>query len=339
MREAIMEAAARVSKQVGYENAGTCEFLLDSDGKSFYFLEMNTRLQVEHPVTELVTGIDLVKSQLLVAAGEPLDYDQGDIGLKGHAIECRVNAENPAKNFMPAPGTIGEYHEPAGPGVRVDSGTEPHAVIPQAYDPLVSKLITYGADRDEARRRMVRALTEYEIEGIKTTIPFHILMLNDERFVTGDYHTGTVEREMDLSVLKEAPVRKPKVGEPEVVERALLRRGQRKTLRREGEGETRHVRETTQAEAAEVERCRRGRRKRNADRPHAGNDREGARQRGPGGGGGRGRCRARGDEDGELDPRPRRRQGRVDQGRAGPVRPRRRPDSNNSLVLNQLLNK
>ena len=219
VREAIMEAAAKVSRRVGYENAGTCEFLLDADGESFYFLEMNTRLQVEHPVTELVTGIDLVRGQLLVAAGEPLDFGQDDIELKGHAIECRVNAENPAKNFMPAPGAIGDYREPSGPGVRVDSGTEPNAVIPQAYDPLVSKLITYGATRDEARRRMLRALGEYRIEGIKTTIPFHSLMLADERFVTGDYHTGTVEKEMDLSVLKEKPAPKPKVGEPEIVER------------------------------------------------------------------------------------------------------------------------
>ena len=219
VREAIMAAAAKVSKQVGYRNAGTCEFLLDSDGKTFYFLEMNTRLQVEHPVTELVTGIDLVKSQLLVAAGEDLDYSQDDITLSGHAIECRINAENPAKNFMPAPGRIGDYREPAGPGVRVDSGTEPNSEIPQAYDPLVSKLITYGADRDEARRRMLRALSEYRIEGIKTAIPFHRLMLADERFVTGDYHTGTVEREMDLSVLKETTEPKPKVGEPIVVAR------------------------------------------------------------------------------------------------------------------------
>ncbi|MFP5351828.1 MAG: acetyl-CoA carboxylase biotin carboxylase subunit [Actinomycetota bacterium] len=219
VREAIMEAAAKVSKQVGYRNAGTCEFLLDSDGKTFYFLEMNTRLQVEHPVTELVTGIDLVKSQLLVAAGEDLPYTQSDIELKGHAIECRINAENPAKNFMPAPGRIGEYREPSGPGVRVDSGTEAHSEIPQAYDPLVSKLITYGYDRDEARRRMLRALDEYVIEGIKTAIPFHRLMLADERFVTGDYHTGTVEREMDLSVLKEEAQPKPKVGEPQIASR------------------------------------------------------------------------------------------------------------------------
>ena len=221
VREAIMAAAAKVSKYMGYRNAGTCEFLLDSDGKTFYFLEMNTRLQVEHPVTELVTGIDLVKSQLLVAAGEDLDYGQDDIRLKGHAIECRVNAENPAKNFMPAPGHIGAYREPSGPGVRVDSGTEPNSDIPQAYDPLVSKVISYGADREEARRRMLRALSEYEIEGIKTTIPFHRLMLADERFASGDYHTGTVEREMDLSVLKEDVEPKPKAGEPLVASRTL----------------------------------------------------------------------------------------------------------------------
>jgi acetyl-CoA/propionyl-CoA carboxylase, biotin carboxylase, biotin carboxyl carrier protein len=222
VREAIMEAAARVSKQVDYRNAGTCEFLLDSDGKTFYFLEMNTRLQVEHPVTELVTGIDLVAAQIRVAAGEDIGFRQDDIELRGHAIECRVNAENPAKNFMPAPGDVTEYREPAGPGVRVDSGTEPGATIPQAYDPLVAKLVTYGADRDEARRRMLRALAEYKIGGIKTTIPFHSLMLADERFASGDYHTGTVEREMDLSVLKEAPVKKPKPGEPQVVERKFM---------------------------------------------------------------------------------------------------------------------
>ena len=219
VREAIMEAAARVSKQVGYRNAGTCEFLLDSDGKTFYFLEMNTRLQVEHPVTELVTGIDLVTAQILVAAGESVGFEQGDIDLQGHAIECRINAENAAKNFMPAPGHIGAYREPSGPGVRVDSGAEPDYVIPQAYDPLIAKLITYGANREEARRRMLRALGEYEIEGIKTTIPFHSLMLADERFVTGDYHTGTVEKELDLSVLKEEKAVKPKAGESEIAER------------------------------------------------------------------------------------------------------------------------
>ena len=219
VREAIMEAAARVSKQVGYQNAGTCEFLLDSDGSTFYFLEMNTRLQVEHPVTELVTGVDLVKAQLLVAAGEPLEFSQDDIELRGHAIECRINAENPAKKFMPAPGRIGDYREPAGPGVRVDSGAESNFTIPQAYDPLIAKLITTGATRDESRRRMLRALSEYTIEGIKTTIPFHSLMLADDRFVSGDYHTGTVEKEMDLSVLADERVTKPQSGEQQVAER------------------------------------------------------------------------------------------------------------------------
>ncbi|MGH2699361.1 MAG: acetyl-CoA carboxylase biotin carboxylase subunit [Actinomycetota bacterium] len=219
VREQIMDAATRVSKQVGYTNAGTCEFLLDSDQKSFYFLEMNTRLQVEHPVTELVCGIDLVRAQILTAAGEPLEFAQDGLDLKGAAIECRINAENPAKNFMPAPGHIGIYREPAGPGVRVDSGSEANYTIPQAYDPMIAKLLTYGAHREEARHRMLRALGEYEIEGIKTTIPFHRLMLADERFASGDYHTGTVEREMDLTVLEEAPVPQPTPGEPEVVER------------------------------------------------------------------------------------------------------------------------
>ncbi|HYY44796.1 MAG TPA: acetyl-CoA carboxylase biotin carboxylase subunit [Actinomycetota bacterium] len=216
VRERIMEAAARLGAHVDYRNAGTCEFLLDADGRSFYFLEMNTRLQVEHPVTELVTGMDLVKSQILVAAGEDLGYKQEDIGLHGAAIECRINAEDPGKSFMPAPGRLGDYRQPAGPGVRVDSGTEPHALIPQAYDPLVAKLITFGADREEARRRMLRALAEYRIEGIRTTVPFHRLMLADDRFVTGRYHTGTVEQEMDLSVLVQEEEAAPKTGEPEV---------------------------------------------------------------------------------------------------------------------------
>ena len=221
VREQIMDAAARVSKQVGYGNAGTCEFLLDSDQKSFYFLEMNTRLQVEHPVTELVCGVDLVRAQLLTAAGEPLEFSQDDLVLKGAAIECRINAENPAKKFMPAPGRIGNYREPAGPGVRVDSGAGANTTIPQAYDPMIAKVISYGANRDEARHRMLRALGEYEIEGIKTTIPFHRLMLADERFASGEYHTGTVEREMDLSELAEAPAPEPEPGEPETVERVF----------------------------------------------------------------------------------------------------------------------
>jgi len=216
VREAIMEAAARVSKQVGYRNAGTCEFLLDADGATFYFLEMNTRLQVEHPVTELVTGIDLVKAQLLVAAREALEFSQDDIELRGHAIECRVNAEDPARQFMPTPGLITVYREPGGPGVRVDSGVEAGTSVPQAYDPLVAKLITHGADREEARRRMLRALSEYDIRGVRTTLPWHRVMLDDPRFASGDYHTGTVENEFDASALTEPTPPEPAPGRPAI---------------------------------------------------------------------------------------------------------------------------
>jgi acetyl-CoA/propionyl-CoA carboxylase biotin carboxyl carrier protein len=212
-RETILEAAARVCKQVGYRNAGTCEFLLESDNKSFYFLEINPRLHVEHPVTELVTGIDVVVAQLLIAAGEPLGLGQDDIDLHGHAMECRINVENPARNFMPAPGKIGVYREPAGPGIRVDSGFEGGAIIPQTYDPMIAKVISHGATRDEARRRLLRALSEYAVEGIHTTIPFHRVMLADERFVGGEYHTGTIEREMDLSVLSDTPISTSETGE------------------------------------------------------------------------------------------------------------------------------
>jgi acetyl-CoA/propionyl-CoA carboxylase biotin carboxyl carrier protein len=218
LRQALMEAAARVSKQVGYRNAGTCEFLLDSNGQAFYFLEMNTRLQVEHPVTELVCGVDLVVAQLLIASGEPLGFDQGDVGLTGHAIECRINAEDATQDFMPVPGTIQAYREPAGPGVRVDSGSVAGSSIPQAYDSLVAKLICHGPSRDLARRRALRALHEYHIEGITTTVSFHRHILADPRFVSGDYHTGTVESEIDLGSIEpeEAAPRAPAPGRPQI---------------------------------------------------------------------------------------------------------------------------
>jgi acetyl-CoA/propionyl-CoA carboxylase, biotin carboxylase, biotin carboxyl carrier protein len=213
MREEIMEAARRVSKQVGYRSAGTCEFLLDADGKSFYFLEMNTRLQVEHPITELVCGVDLVEAQILIAAGERVPFSQEDIELRGHAIECRINAEDAAKGFMPAPGLIGAYAEPGGPGVRVDGAAEAGARISQAYDPLISKLITFGSDREQARRRMLRALDEYVVTGLETTIPFHRYMLAHDSFVSGDYHTSTVERELDLGELEGPSSLRPRRGD------------------------------------------------------------------------------------------------------------------------------
>jgi acetyl-CoA/propionyl-CoA carboxylase, biotin carboxylase, biotin carboxyl carrier protein len=203
VREAILAAASRVSTQVGYRNVGTCEFLLDSDNKRFYFLEMDPHLHVEHPVTELVTGIDLVIAQLLVAAGEPLPCRQDDLYLHGHAIECRINAEDAAKGFMPAPGRIGLYREPAGPGIRIDSGFERDAMISHTSDAMIAKVIAHGATRDQARRRMLRALSEYTIEGVQTTIPFHRLMLADQRFIAGEYHTETIERDVDLSPLSD----------------------------------------------------------------------------------------------------------------------------------------
>ncbi|HVL33982.1 MAG TPA: acetyl-CoA carboxylase biotin carboxylase subunit [Actinomycetota bacterium] len=213
VRARIAEASAAVARQVGYVNAGTVEYMLDEDKTRFYFMEMNTRLQVEHPVTELCTGIDLCAWQIRIAAGERLPWKQEDIKPRGHAIEVRINAEDPSKGrFLPAPGRIGNYIEPTGPGVRVDSGFGAFSEIPRNYDSLIAKLITYGADRDEARRRMLRALEEYTIEGVKTLIPFHKRMLADPNFITGDVHTAYVEKEMDLSdLVVPAP---EKVAEP-----------------------------------------------------------------------------------------------------------------------------
>ena len=197
IRRAMGEAAVRVSEQVGYEGAGTCEFLYE-DG-DFYFLEMNTRLQVEHPVTELVTGLDLVHWQLRIAAGEALPFTQDDVQLRGHAIEARINAENVALNFAPSPGLITGWEMPSGPGVRVDAGVEAGWEIPRTYDSLIAKLITFGTDRDDARRKMVRALDEFVIEGVPTTIDFHKFAMVQPDFIAGEVSTVTVEREWDLS--------------------------------------------------------------------------------------------------------------------------------------------
>ena len=167
----------------------------------FYFLELNTRLQVEHPVTELVTGLDLVKEMIWVAEGRPLHFTQEEASMRGHAIECRINAEDPARNFMPSPGTITEYREPGGPGIRVDAGAGRGTTISEFYDSLIAKLICYGANRTEAIQRMRRALDEYRLEGVTTTIPFHRLVAGAGWFERGEFSTSTVETSIDLSGL------------------------------------------------------------------------------------------------------------------------------------------
>jgi len=192
MREAMGEAALKVVRAAGYTNAGTVEFLVDREGR-FYFLEMNTRLQVEHPITELVTGLDLVHWQLRVAAGEPLGFSQQDVRWNGHAIECRVYAEDPYNNFYPSPGRITQLGRPAGPGVRIDSGAYLGWTVPLEYDPLVAKLAVWAGSRGEAIRRMVRALDEYSLDGIKTTLGFYRQVFASEAYQKAELHTGFIE--------------------------------------------------------------------------------------------------------------------------------------------------
>ena len=191
-RKEMGAAAVRAAKAIGYEGAGTCEFLLDHDGK-WYFMEMNTRVQVEHCVTEMISQIDIVREQILVASGKKLGYTQDDVLLRGHAIECRINAEDPDHDFMPCPGKIDGYFAPGGFGIRVDSHVYPGYSIPPYYDSMIGKLICWGENRNEARRRMYQALKEYVVTGIKTTIPFHQQIVEDEVFMSGNFNTGFIE--------------------------------------------------------------------------------------------------------------------------------------------------
>jgi acetyl-CoA carboxylase biotin carboxylase subunit len=193
LRRRMGEAAVRIARYAGYQNAGTIEFLVDPQ-RNFYFLEMNTRLQVEHPVTELVTARDLVHEQIRVAAGEKLSFSQNDILLRGAAIECRIYAEDPHNNFLPSPGRITRLVTPAGPGVRYDSGSYTGWDVPIYYDPLLAKLCVWAETREAAIDRLARVLDEYTVEGINTTIPFFRAVVEDEAFRRGDFDTGFIER-------------------------------------------------------------------------------------------------------------------------------------------------
>lgn len=194
LRKAMGETAVKAAKAVGYVNAGTIEFLLDKH-KQFYFMEMNTRIQVEHPVTEAVTGIDLIKEQIKIAAGEPLGFAQEDVVIRGHAIECRINAENPEKHFMPSPGTITELHLPGGKGIRIDTHIYNGYKVPPNYDSMLLKLISYDSDRDGAMAKMRSALGEIVIEGIDTNVDFQYEILNSEAYQKGSIDTDFIPKE------------------------------------------------------------------------------------------------------------------------------------------------
>jgi acetyl-CoA carboxylase biotin carboxylase subunit len=194
-REQLTAAATAVARSVGYANAGTVEFLVSEAGE-FHFLEMNTRLQVEHPITEWVSGVDLVQAQIRVAAGEPLWIRQADLELRGHAIECRLYAEDPAQQFLPSPGRIARVQEPQGPGVRVDSGICAGCLVPVHYDPLLAKLSVWGADREAARRRLIAALREYTVLGVTTNLPFLLDVVSHDAFAAGHTHTHFIEQHL-----------------------------------------------------------------------------------------------------------------------------------------------
>jgi len=211
IRQAMGEAAVKVAKSCDYVGAGTVEFLLD-EKKNFYFLEMNTRLQVEHPVTELITGIDLVEMQIRVARGEVLPIKQEDLKIKGHALELRVYAEDPLNDFLPSVGNLSTYILPEGEGVRVDNGFEQGMDVPIYYDPMLSKLITYGKDRNEAIELMLKAIQDYKIEGVSTTLPFGTFVFKHDAFVSGDFDTNFVKKFYSADIIKENQAKEAEVA-------------------------------------------------------------------------------------------------------------------------------
>ncbi len=211
IRKAMGEAAVKVAKSCDYVGAGTVEFLLD-ENKNFYFLEMNTRLQVEHPVTELITGIDLVEMQIRVARGEVLPITQDDLQIKGHALELRVYAEDPLNDFLPSVGNLETYILPTGEGVRVDNGFEQGMDVPIYYDPMLSKLITYGKDRNEAIQLMLKAIQEYKVEGVSTTLPFGTFVFEHEAFVSGNFDTNFVKKFYSADIIKENQAKEAEVA-------------------------------------------------------------------------------------------------------------------------------
>lgn len=211
IRQAMGEAAVKVAKSCDYVGAGTVEFLLD-ENKNFYFLEMNTRLQVEHPVTELITGIDLVEMQIRVARGEVLPIKQEDLKIKGHALELRVYAEDPLNDFLPSVGNLSTYILPEGEGIRVDNGFEQGMDVPIYYDPMLSKLITYGKDRNEAIELMLKAIQDYKIEGVSTTLPFGTFVFKHDAFVSGDFDTNFVKKFYSADIIKENQAKEAEVA-------------------------------------------------------------------------------------------------------------------------------
>lgn len=211
IRKAMGEAAVKVAKSCDYVGAGTVEFLLD-ENKNFYFLEMNTRLQVEHPVTEMITGIDLVEMQIRVARGEVLPITQDDLQIKGHALELRVYAEDPLNDFLPSVGNLETYILPTGEGVRVDNGFEQGMDVPIYYDPMLSKLITYGKDRNEAIQLMLKAIQEYKVEGVSTTLPFGTFVFEHDAFVSGNFDTNFVKKFYSADIIKENQAKEAEVA-------------------------------------------------------------------------------------------------------------------------------